>query len=947
MKFILSFIVSSSLVAPILCGDSSPTHLRPPLACGSNYEDVNSCLKAGCVFDSTVSPAVCVIPDATISGYYYYSDIDPSPTPSTPFVLPLRLRKDSGLYEVYDSTGHNANEDADELSLQVAHVADEIVHVKLTSKADGGNKWEVPDALLPRPKDMGSSEPKSDKAIKVELDEERLTFTRPGESTHFLSLNFEHLVYQSQYLQVSFSSPADVGAPDHNSYGFGESTRVRQAISRGETRTLWNSDVWAAGFNETLYGAHPFLMRVGDGGEAHGFFLLNSDAQALTLHEKTLDEDGRDERKATVQAAGGVVDLYVFSGGSPAAVVKQYLAVIGNPHLPPYWSLGFHNCRWGYENAAYISDVVANYSDAGIALETQWADIDYMQDYLDFTLDAVDFSPSSMGALVSGLHSRGQHFVPIVDPGISATKEGYDAFDRGVEGGVFIRDLNGEAPYLGQVWPGITAFPDWLSPNATEWWTNQMEGFKGILDYDGIWIDMNECSNFCNTDGKDQVCEVNPDWNGDGCPLNCKTIDAKNRYDYPPWVPTVGKGNLGGKTIPMSAVHWGGVREYDAHNLFGFMESIATKAAVEAVTGKRAFVLSRSSFAGSGRHTAHWTGDNAATWEDLRAQIGTLNNMAMFGLSMVGADMCGFAGDTNEELCARWVTVGAFSPFSRNHNTLGALPQELYRWDSVAAISRGAFALRYQMLPTLYTALWASHAEGAITHSSLWMNFPDDPSTYGTDDQFMWADSVLFTPALYPETSIVTGYFPPGLWYPLPCSALSIDDAVPSPGGFGAGAPLKGEYHHAFITPMSTTNVHVRGGSILPMQEFRMTVAEAKTTPYTLLVPLDEVGEASGRMFIDDGETIMPGGGGALVDFSFKGGKLSSKLVFDGGFSPEGSLLTVVVRGLDCEGNVSAGMGKETFKVETLKGDSRITLGDRGLDIKEAFEVWVSCDKQM
>jgi alpha-glucosidase (family GH31 glycosyl hydrolase) len=97
-------------------------------------------------------------------------------------------------------------------------------------------------------------------------------------------------------------------------------------------------------------------------------------------------------------------------------------------------------------------------------------------------------------------------------------------------------------------------------------------------------------------------------------------------------------------------------------------------------------------------------GDNFSNWDYLRYLIQGVLQFQWFQIPMVGADTCGFNDNTDEELCNRWMQLGAFTPFYRNHNTKGAISQEPYVWDSVAEASRVAIKERYRLLP-----YWVSH----------------------------------------------------------------------------------------------------------------------------------------------------------------------------------------------------------------------------------------------
>jgi len=122
------------------------------------------------------------------------------------------------------------------------------------------------------------------------------------------------------------------------------------------------------------------------------------------------------------------------------------------------------------------------------------------------------------------------------------------------------------------------------------------------------------------------------------CHLDCVTPVTSDTLNNPPYKIPNGGGTapIYSKTISMTARHMGGVTHYDAHNLFGMSQALATHAAVAAATGRRPFVLARSTFPGSGRHTAHWTGDNAADFDNLRWSVQGLLNSNLFGVPLVG-----------------------------------------------------------------------------------------------------------------------------------------------------------------------------------------------------------------------------------------------------------------------------------------------------------------------
>ena len=137
--------------------------------------------------------------------------------------------------------------------------------------------------------------------------------------------------------------------------------------------------------------------------------------------------------------------------------------------------------------------------------------------------------------------------------------------------------------------------------------------------------------------------------------------------------------------------------------------------------------------------------------------------------------------------------MGAFYPFSRNHNTLGAAPQELYLWPTVTEAAKNALNLRYQLLPYFYSLFADAHFHGLTVIRALWMNFPEDIRTLAIDYQFMVGSAVLISPVVDAGAVSVIAYFPKGLWYSLFDRKFSLDAS-------------SGGVEVSLNTPLSSTN---------------------------------------------------------------------------------------------------------------------------------------------
>lgn len=683
------------------------------------------------------------------------------------------------------------------LEVDIRHETDTRLRVRITDPSS--SRFEVPISVPTVTKKAENPE----YVVEISKEPFGLIVKRSSTGAVLLNTTVAPLFYADQFLQFSTSLPSQF------IYGLGEHRSTFLHDVHWNTLTMWARDV--PPMEQTnLYGAHPFYLAIEEGGIAyHGFFLLNSNAMDVALQPAPA---------LTWRSIGGILDFYVFLGPDPGSVIGQYMEVIGYPAMPIYWALGYHLCRWGFNSSESTWNIVKSLRKYGIPQDVQWNDIDYMEQFLDFTFDQTNFA--TLPDLVKDLHAHDQRYVMILDPGISSTQpEGsYWPYDEGLRRDVFIKDAEGKT-LIGKVWPGLTAYPDFSNDETHEWWYENLQKFHEKVPFDGLWIDMNEPSNFL-------------DGSTNGCP--------SNSLENPPYTPGILGGLLRAKTVCASAQQKQSTH-YNMHSLYGLMEAKASASALKRIVAKRPFVISRSTFPSQGLYSGHWLGDNRSQWKDLYTSIAGILTFNLLGIPLVGADICGFSEEPQEELCVRWTQVGAFYPFMRNHNAINMNAQDPTAFSPQARLAmKQALLLRYSLFPLLYTLFHHAHVHGHTVARPIMFEFPKDIRTYGIDKQFLWGKSLLVTPVLDPGVDYVDGYFPAGLWYD-----YYTGDVLNS----------KGE-EMRLVAPLEKINLHLREGSVIPTQEPNVTLWVSSGQPLHLVCALSDDGSASGDLFWDDGETI-------------------------------------------------------------------------------------------
>jgi len=552
---------------------------------------------------------------------------------------------------------------------------------------------------------------------------------------------------------------------------------------RGSVITLKNTDNYRYDDPKVpMYVSIPFFMGLHHG-KAYGLFFNNS-------YRSVFNFGASNRRFASFSFDGGALDEFFIHDASVGKILQHYTALTGRMPLPPRWSLGYQQSRCSYYPEDQVLFIARTFRAKRIPLDGIVLDADYLHQYQPFRINKERFP--DMRRLADTLRGINIELTASVNPGI-AIDDTYEQYKSGLKSDVFLRYADGEL-WIADIAPNTNHFVDFSDPRGRRWWIDNMKLYQD-LGIHGLWNDMNEPA----IDGQAIPDNVVFDFDGQ----KTSALEAQNYY-----------GMLMSRAAFESAQQYGGNR--------------------------RPFVLSRSGFAGIQRYAATWSGDNQAKDEHILLGALLVNQMGLSGVPFTGPDLGGYIGDGNKDLFRRWVEVGVFAPYLRNHRQQYAAANEPWAYGEEAeAISKAYIGFRYALMPYLYSTFHEASETGMPVSRSLSIDYSFDANVYSPEHQYesLFGPGLLVNPMTSQERRKAT-YLPAGAWYD-----IFTDERLE--GGRVIAVDYAGHRLPIFA----------KASAIIPMQG---TVQSTRDDPGTVLTVHVFYGTEQNEfvLYEDDGETL-------------------------------------------------------------------------------------------
>ena len=744
------------------------------------------------------------------------------------------------------------------ISLNIEH--SKYVHLKIEDKDN--KRWEIPKEILNH-EYFDSLSNKENNNDNYDKDENKILFKMDihGLNDFATNKNFNFDLYfespedNQKKIFYSFKTDKNFLFSDNlisfqsylttdDIYGFGE--RIHNFKLEEGVYTIWPIDrrnlVDDGKGSKNLYGHQPIgLHKTKYKNIWLGFVFLNSNAQDVQIHRNTLEQ----KTILSHKTIGGIIDYYIIVDNSPENVIKDIHYLIGKPILPPYWALGVHQCRWGFKNTFDFENVYNNYIERKIPIDSMWIDIDAMENYKIFTLNKQHFK--NLPKVVDNIHKNQAKFIPIIDIAFSSYDDDMTIYNKiGDENNLFIKSGYTNKNLFGKVWPKKAVFPDFFNPNIKKIWDYGLDNYLKIIDYDGIWLDMNEPALTGGAAG--EIFE-----NEDDREKYRKEIEKNIQLSYIPGYIDNTNVLIAG-SLSLNAITYNNERLYNNKPLLSVYQCKQTYNYLKRkLPHKRPFILTRANSLGTGNYAFHWLGDNFSKNNYIKYSISGIFNYNIFGIPLTGADICGFNNNANGKLCARWYNVGAFYPFSRNHNSRSAKDQ--YPWtfgQNIENIIKKDIMVRYSLIRYFYSQLFlVSLNEKGAFFKPVMFEYPLDKNSYDDiESKIMLGEALLLCAFFENHEKNKTFIFPNSNFNMYPSGYTVVNYTNESNYSNKLRKSLSGK--------LNELHLFMRGGYIIPMQDtfdnYVMNTYYLRQQKINLIINPDHEGYSKGTIFFDNDE---------------------------------------------------------------------------------------------
>ncbi|QSE96994.1 glycoside hydrolase family 31 protein [Fulvivirga lutea] len=424
---------------------------------------------------------------------------------------------------------------------------------------------------------------------------------------------------------------------------------------------------------------------------------------------KTVDDE------LNFSTLGGNMSYYFINGSSYNDMITKYTELTGRQQLPPVWTFGNLQSRFGYRNQKEASSMLNKSLEAGYPVDAMILDIYWFGPELqDGQMGKLDWDAEKWPdpkQMIAEFEENNVKIITVSEP-FFTLKSG--RFEELESKGLLAKDSTGNAMQIPYFYFGKTGLLDIFNDDAQQWIWNQ---YKRMDEYgiDGWWVDLGEP-------------EVHPD---DIIHVNGLGKEVHGAYGHE-WA---------------KMLYEGYARDYP---------------------NERLFHMGRAGFAGTQRYSLiPWSGDVSRTWSGLSAQIPIMTGIGMSGIGYMHADAGGFSfvEKADPELYTRWLQFAVFTPVLRPHAD-EVVPPEPVTWpQEVQENVKPAIELRYKMLPYNYTLAWKNMTSGIPMARPMFMEYESIPDTLISE--YMWGENLLVSPVLQPGEVIHKTYLPEGDWYDL------------------------------------------------------------------------------------------------------------------------------------------------------------------------------------